>query len=119
MSEPSITKSTEEGLRVNEAVAGRKIRCLPGEASTPMRSEQSESALAGNGYRESRGVSRGHSSGFASVKARTQRRDADQAVCTRALSPSSGRDGVRQSAEPIPEGDSPFDRWVNFHYPNG
>jgi len=34
MSEPSITKSTEEGLRVNEAVAGRKIRSLPGEASS-------------------------------------------------------------------------------------
>jgi hypothetical protein len=35
MSEPSITKSTEEGFRVNEAVAGRKIRYLPGEISNP------------------------------------------------------------------------------------
>jgi len=32
MSEPKITKSTEEGFRVNEAIAGRRIGDLPGEA---------------------------------------------------------------------------------------
>jgi hypothetical protein len=33
MSEPSITKSTEEGFRVNWAVAGRKVGGLPREIS--------------------------------------------------------------------------------------
>jgi hypothetical protein len=33
MSEPKITKSTEDGFRVNGAVAGGKVGGLPGEVS--------------------------------------------------------------------------------------
>jgi hypothetical protein len=33
MSEPKITKSTEDGIRVNGAVAGRKVGGLPRETS--------------------------------------------------------------------------------------
>jgi hypothetical protein len=60
MSEPKMTKSTEEGFRVNGAVAGRKISGLPGEISevcgTGNRAALSAATSKGNSEKSAEGI---------------------------------------------------------------
>jgi hypothetical protein len=82
MSEPKITKSTEDGFRVNEAVAGEKVRGLPREIS--------EVGDSGNRVALSMATSGGNFEKSTTaliftrgliVKARTQKGNAGHGIC--------------------------------------
>ena len=62
MSQPKMTKSTEDGARVNAAATGRRFIFLPGEISKTLRAGVSVSATVSNHSCDFREVSRRHRS---------------------------------------------------------
>jgi hypothetical protein len=81
MSEPKITKSTEEGFRVNAAAAGGKVGGLPGEISKAGGPSHRAALLAvtlGGSFEKS---AEGIVATRLIVKARTQRGNAGHEIC--------------------------------------
>ncbi len=81
MIEPMITKSTEEGFRVNGAVAGGKVGGLPREISEVRDSGNRAALWAATSRGSSEKSADGIVAGRSLVKARTQKGNAGHEVC--------------------------------------